>query len=219
MGLSLRNGDYVLDGTGGLRRAEGREALLERVLFRLTARRGTFPFLPELGSRLWQLGQLSAAQRQSAAEQYVAEALAPEDGADGGPGDPGGVRRRPGPGDGVHDLAGEMPCPSPWKYRERSGCVKTTEEIYQALLAGLCPAGGVHAGGGLRPGGAPVRRGGGASGTGHPGGVGAGSELSPDGPGRLSGLPRPDAGHHPDGGHKSGGDSPVLRGAGGGHGT
>ena len=76
MGLSLRNGDYVPDGTGGLRRAEGQAALLERVLFRLTARRGTFPFLPELGSRLWQLGRLSAAQRQSAAEQYVAEALA-----------------------------------------------------------------------------------------------------------------------------------------------
>ena len=76
MGLSLRNGDYVPDGTGGLRRTEGREALLEQVLFRLTARRGTFPFLPELGSRLWQLGQLPAVQRQSAAEQYVAEALA-----------------------------------------------------------------------------------------------------------------------------------------------
>ena len=68
MGLSLRNGDYVPDGTGGLRRTEGREALLEQVLFRLTARRGTFPFLPELGSRLWQLGQLPAARRQSAAE-------------------------------------------------------------------------------------------------------------------------------------------------------
>ena len=79
MGLSLRNGDYVPDGTGGLRRTEGREALLEQVLFRLTARRGTFPFLPELGSRLWQLGQLPAARRQSAAEQYVAEALAEED--------------------------------------------------------------------------------------------------------------------------------------------
>ena len=78
MGLSLRNGDYVPDGTGGLRRTEGREALLEQVLFRLTARRGTFPFLPELGSRLWQLGQLPAARRQSAAEQYVAEALAAE---------------------------------------------------------------------------------------------------------------------------------------------
>ena len=80
MGLSLRNGDYVPDGTGGLRRTEGREALLEQVLFRLTARRGTFPFLPELGSRLWQLGQLPAARRQSAAEQYVAEALAEEPG-------------------------------------------------------------------------------------------------------------------------------------------
>ena len=74
MGLSLRNGDYVPDGTGGLRRTEGREALLEQVLFRLTARRGTFPFLPELGR------QLPAARRQSAAEQYVAEALAAEPG-------------------------------------------------------------------------------------------------------------------------------------------
>ena len=80
MGLSLRNGDYVPDGTGGLGRAEGEAALLERVHFRLTARRGTFPFLPELGSRLWQLGQLPAARRQSAAEQYVAEALAAEPG-------------------------------------------------------------------------------------------------------------------------------------------
>ena len=78
MGLCLRSGDYVPDGTGGLCRAEGREALLERVLFRLTARRGTFPFLPELGSQLWQLGRLPAAQRQGAAEQYVAEALAAE---------------------------------------------------------------------------------------------------------------------------------------------
>lgn len=80
MGLCLRNGDYVPDGRGGLRRAEGQEALLERVLFRLTARRGAFPFLPELGSRLWRLGQVPAADRQSAAEQYVAEALAEEPG-------------------------------------------------------------------------------------------------------------------------------------------
>ena len=80
MGLCLRDGDYVPDGRGGLRRAEGREALLDRALFRLTARRGTFPFLPELGSRLWQLGQVPADGRQSAAEQYVAEALAGEAG-------------------------------------------------------------------------------------------------------------------------------------------
>ena len=80
MGLCLRNGDYVPDGRGGLRRAEGREALLERVIFRLTARRGRFPLLPTLGSRLWQLGQLPPAVRQSAAEQYTAEALAEEPG-------------------------------------------------------------------------------------------------------------------------------------------
>ena len=46
------------------------------VLFRLTARRGSFPFWPELGSRLYQLGRLPVAERQGAAEQYVAEAMA-----------------------------------------------------------------------------------------------------------------------------------------------
>ncbi len=75
MELRLRNGDYVPDGVGGLLRAEGREALLQRVLFKLTARRGAFPFLPELGSRLHQLGKVPPAQRQAAAVQYAAEAL------------------------------------------------------------------------------------------------------------------------------------------------
>ena len=42
--LEIRDGDYVLDTAGALRRACGAEALLQRVLFRLTARRGTFPF-------------------------------------------------------------------------------------------------------------------------------------------------------------------------------
>lgn len=77
--LAIRNGDYVPDGTG-LRRVRGREALLERVLFRLTARRGQFPFLEDLGSQLWRLGRVGAAGRQAAAEQYVAEALAEEKG-------------------------------------------------------------------------------------------------------------------------------------------
>ena len=80
MGLSLRNGDYVPDGTGGLRRAEGQAALLERVLFRLTARRGTFPFLPEMGSRLYLLGREKSSARETLALQYVTEALAQETG-------------------------------------------------------------------------------------------------------------------------------------------
>ena len=44
MELELQNGDYVPDGIGGVRRVSGREALAQRIIFRLTARRGSFPF-------------------------------------------------------------------------------------------------------------------------------------------------------------------------------
>ena len=76
--LKLENGDYVKSGNR-LRLAEGRDALLQRVLFKLTARRGSFPFLEELGSRLWQLDTFPCQRRQAAAQQFTAEALAEED--------------------------------------------------------------------------------------------------------------------------------------------
>ena len=79
MELLLREGDYVADGRGGVVRLEGEEALLQRVLFRLTARRGGLPVLPELGSRLYLLGREPPEGRLSAARQYVAEALGEED--------------------------------------------------------------------------------------------------------------------------------------------
>lgn len=72
--------DYVADGVGGTERVSGREALLQRVLFKLTARRGKFPFLPELGSELYALGRIPAQQRQSAAKQAVTQALADVEG-------------------------------------------------------------------------------------------------------------------------------------------
>lgn len=75
--LELRNGEYVKSG-GGLRRIEGRDALAQRVLFRLAAHRGQFPFAKELGSRLWQLGRLAPGERGAAAQQFVREALAEE---------------------------------------------------------------------------------------------------------------------------------------------
>lgn len=78
MELRIHNGDYVPDGLGGVIRCQGADALLERVLFRLTARRGGFPLLPQLGSRLYLLSREPAVQRLSAARQYVAEALAEE---------------------------------------------------------------------------------------------------------------------------------------------
>ena len=76
--LRMKNGDYVPKGSG-LETVSGSEAVLQRVLLRLTARRGAFPFMESFGSRLWTLGQLKAVERQAAAEQYVA-ALAEETG-------------------------------------------------------------------------------------------------------------------------------------------
>ena len=78
MELRLENGDYIPDGTGGVVRAEGDEALLQRVLFRLSARRGGLSMLPELGSQLYLLGRERPEARLSAARQYAAEAVQPE---------------------------------------------------------------------------------------------------------------------------------------------
>lgn len=79
MALQLRNGDYVPDGQGGLAAVQGAGELLDRVLWKLTVRRGSFPFLPELGSRLHLLGRAPAREREALAGQYVAEALSDEE--------------------------------------------------------------------------------------------------------------------------------------------
>lgn len=79
MALLLKDGDYVADEQGGLRTVEGAQDLLQRVLFRLQARRGSFPFLPELGSRLYLLAREKTGDRQALARQYAAEALREED--------------------------------------------------------------------------------------------------------------------------------------------
>ena len=76
MELKLVNGDYLPDGRGGLQQAE--EEILQRALSRLTTRRVSFPFLPEFGSRLYLLGAVAPLARETAAERYVTEALAPE---------------------------------------------------------------------------------------------------------------------------------------------
>ena len=78
MAYLLRNGDYVPDETGGFKKAEGTDELLERAVFKLRARRGQFPLMPNLGSRLYLLSREAPAARRSAAEQYVREALRDE---------------------------------------------------------------------------------------------------------------------------------------------
>ena len=83
MELMVRDGDYLPDGEGGFRRAEGADELLQRVLWKLSIPRGSFPLLPQLGSGLYRLGRARPSERQALARQYVAEALAGE-GDDGG---------------------------------------------------------------------------------------------------------------------------------------
>lgn len=78
MEWKLTDGDYVPDGAGSLTALTGGEEVLARVLYRLTARRGALPFLPNLGSRLYQLGREKPSARQALAAQYVAEALREE---------------------------------------------------------------------------------------------------------------------------------------------
>lgn len=46
---------------------------------KLAARRGGFALLPEFGSRLYLLGNTRVSERETAARQYVAEALAEEE--------------------------------------------------------------------------------------------------------------------------------------------
>ena len=78
MALRLLDGDYIPDEVGGFVDAKGVDAILERVIFRLKAKRGKFPLMPELGSRLYLLYREKPECRQGAAEQYVREALLDE---------------------------------------------------------------------------------------------------------------------------------------------
>ena len=78
MELMVRNGDYLPDGKGGFLRAGENEELLQRVLWKLSIRRGSFPFLPELGSQLYRLTRQKASDRDSLARQYVTQALSGE---------------------------------------------------------------------------------------------------------------------------------------------
>ena len=72
MELKIKDRDYVADGMGGLVRVSGWDELLERVLFKLSVRRGSFSLLPELGSKLHLLRREKGGNRTSAAKQYAA---------------------------------------------------------------------------------------------------------------------------------------------------
>lgn len=68
----LIGGDYVPDGTGGFRRDDSG---LSEALFRMSCRRGSFPWLPWLGSRFGELGREKASAQRAAARRFAEEAL------------------------------------------------------------------------------------------------------------------------------------------------
>lgn len=79
MELKLKNGRYVAVGAS-LDTVSGTEELSQRVMMKLTAKRGSFWPDPEYGSRLHELlrdeGQ---GNKELSVRQYVSEALADED--------------------------------------------------------------------------------------------------------------------------------------------
>lgn len=78
MELKLENGKYVSQGIAGLEQVGGEDELLQRVCMKLKARRGGFYPMPEYGSRLYSLTAVKPSMRETAARQYILEALSDE---------------------------------------------------------------------------------------------------------------------------------------------
>lgn len=78
MEMKLIQGKYVPEQRLGFARLTGEEELLQRICMKLKARRGSFYPLPEYGSRLHLLTNVKPSARETAARQYILEALADE---------------------------------------------------------------------------------------------------------------------------------------------
>lgn len=77
--LKLENGDYCPDGLGGMLQLSGADEVLQRIYYRLVARRGALPLIPTMGSQLYLVMREKPSARQGAAERYILEALEEED--------------------------------------------------------------------------------------------------------------------------------------------
>ena len=78
MELRIENGRYVERRHGGLETVSGAEELAQRIIMKLSCRRGSFLPLPDFGSRLHLLHGAKPSERHAAAQLYVAEALSGE---------------------------------------------------------------------------------------------------------------------------------------------
>lgn len=80
MELKLLDGQYVTGENKAPVTIDGTKELAQRIALKLRVRRGAFLPLPEFGSRLYLLGRVRPSERETAARQYVREALADEEG-------------------------------------------------------------------------------------------------------------------------------------------
>ncbi|NCC67986.1 MAG: hypothetical protein EOM14_07290 [Clostridia bacterium] len=79
MELKLENGNYVPANYQGFAQISEMDELAQRLMMKLTAKRGKFLPLPDYGSRLYLLPKIMPSQRETTARQYVIEALADEE--------------------------------------------------------------------------------------------------------------------------------------------
>ena len=75
MDTALLEGDFCPDSRGLPVLLEGREELLQRVAICLTVKKGSFPYLPQLGSRLFQVNHpVEAVEEAREALRFCPEA-------------------------------------------------------------------------------------------------------------------------------------------------
>lgn len=77
MELKIIGGDYAVS-EGRLCSVSGADEILQRVLMKLTAKRGGFPPMPDFGSRLYLLPGVKKTERAALCEAFIAEALTGE---------------------------------------------------------------------------------------------------------------------------------------------
>ncbi|MEG0876081.1 MAG: hypothetical protein RSD32_02725 [Oscillospiraceae bacterium] len=80
MELKIVEGKYVINEFHALSTTEGFEEIIQRITMKLRAKRGSFLPLPDFGSRLYTLGSIKPSLRETAARQFVLEALSDETG-------------------------------------------------------------------------------------------------------------------------------------------
>lgn len=78
MELKLTGGKYTLGTCRDPVEIKELEELEQRIVMKLTVRRGAFSPLPDYGSRLYLLSRTKPSSRETAARQYIQEALADE---------------------------------------------------------------------------------------------------------------------------------------------